>query len=240
VHIPSDLSVGSSDSNTAFILSHVLIELIWNTLAAAIFFFCWYYPAGFVRNTTSDDIHIRGFTVFLFLWQLILWISTFSQLAICAIETADLAGVPASLVSVLCMAFCGVGVAQTDLPSIWRDFMYHVSPMTYLVSGALTTSLHGSNVTCISTEIVRVPGRKGLNCSSFLAAFVEQAGGYLINPESRGECQYCPMATTDQYLLQFSMKYDERWRNFGIGWAYIIFNIAATCGLYWLARVPRR
>ncbi|KAM5517453.1 ABC transporter [Fusarium oxysporum f. sp. phaseoli] len=225
---------------TTFILSHVLIELIWNTLAAAIFFFCWYYPAGFVRNTTSDDIHIRGFTVFLFLWQLILWISTFSQLAICAIETADLAGVPASLVSVLCMAFCGVGVAQTDLPSIWRDFMYHVSPMTYLVSGALTTSLHGSNVTCISTEIVRVPGREGLDCSSFLAAFVEQAGGYLINPESRGECQYCPMATTDQYLLQFSMKYDERWRNFGIGWAYIIFNIAATCGLYWLARVPRR
>lgn len=213
---------------------------MWNTLAAAIFFFCWYYPADFVRNTTSDDVHIRGFTVFLFLWQLILWISTFSQLAICAIETADLAGVPASLASVLCMAFCGVGVAQSDLPAIWRDFMYHVSPMTYIVSGALTTSLHGSNVTCTSTEIVRVPGREGIDCGSFLAAFVERAGGYLINPESTGECQYCSMATTDQYLLQFNMKYSEIWRNFSIGWAYIIFNIAAMCGLYWLVRVPKR
>ncbi|KAF5011266.1 hypothetical protein FDECE_2619 [Fusarium decemcellulare] len=224
---------------TTFILSNVLIELIWNTIAAAIFFFCWYYPAGFVKNTTSDDIHIRGFTVFLFLWQLMLWISTFSQLIISAIETADLAGVPASLVSVLCMAFCGVGVARADLPSIWRDFMYRVSPMTYLVSGALTTGLHGSTVTCTSKEIVRVPGYGDLNCGSFLSDFVEHVGGYLIDPMATDECQYCPTATTDEFLSQFDMAYDERWRNFGIGWAFIVFNIAATCGLYWLTRVPR-
>lgn len=225
---------------SAFIFSNVLIELIWNTLAATIFFFCWYYPAGFVKNTTSDDIHIRGFTVFLFLWQLILWISTFSQLAISAIETADLAGVPASLISVLCMAFCGVGVARADLPSIWRDFMYRVSPMTYLVSGALTTGLHGSTVTCSSKEMVRVPGHDDLNCGSFLSAFVERMGGYVVDPWATGECRYCSMATTDQFLSQFDMSYNERWRNFGIGWAFILFNIAATCGLYWLARVPRR
>ncbi|RSL52107.1 hypothetical protein CEP53_008201 [Fusarium sp. AF-6] len=224
---------------TTFILSNVLIELIWNTLAAAIFFFCWYYPAGFVKNTKSDDMHIRGFTVFLFLWQLMLWISTFSQLAISAIETADLAGVPASLVSVLCMAFCGVGVARGDLPSIWRDFMYRVSPLTYLVSGALTTGLHGSAVTCTSKELVHVPRHEDLNCTSFLSAFVERVGGYLVDPVATNECQYCPMATTDQYLSQFDMAYDDRWRNFGIGWIFIIFNIAATCGFYWLFRVPR-
>ncbi|RSL98617.1 hypothetical protein CDV31_012519 [Fusarium ambrosium] len=225
---------------TTFILSNVLIELIWNTFAAAIFFFCWYYPAGFVKNTTSDDIHIRGFTVFLFLWQLMLWISTFSQLAISAIETADLAGVPASLVSVLCMAFCGVGVARGDLPSIWRDFMYRVSPFTYLVSGALTTGLHGSAVTCTSKELVHVPRDEDVNCTSFLSAFVERVGGYLADPVATNDCQYCPMATTDQFLSQFDMAYDNRWRNFGIGWVFIIFNIAATCGLYWLVRVPRR
>ncbi|RSL75903.1 hypothetical protein CEP51_010451 [Fusarium floridanum] len=225
---------------TTFILSNVLIELIWNTFAAAIFFFCWYYPAGFVKNTTSDDIHIRGFTVFLFLWQLMLWISTFSQLAISAIETADLAGVPASLVSVLCMAFCGVGVARGDLPSIWRDFMYRVSPFTYLVSGALTTGLHGSAVTCTSKELVHVPRDEDVNCTSFLSAFVERVGGYLADPVATNDCQYCPMATTDQFLSQFDMAYDDRWRNFGIGWVFIIFNIAATCGLYWLVRVPRR
>ncbi|KAF5591683.1 ABC-2 type transporter [Fusarium pseudocircinatum] len=217
---------------TAFILSNVLIELVWNSFTAVIFFFCWYYPAGFVQNTTSDDVHIRGFTVFLFIWQLILWISTFSQLAISAIETADLAGVPASLISVLCMAFCGVGVARADLRSIWRDFMYRVSPMTYLVSGALSTGIHGSDVNCSTQELVRVPGYDGQNCSSFLSSFVERMGGYLVNPSATDECLYCSMSTTDQYLSQFDMSYDDRWRNFGIGWVFIIFNIAATCGLY--------
>ena len=27
------------------------------------------------------------------------------------------------------------------------------------------------------------------------------------------------------------------WRNYGIMWAYVIFNIFAAFGLYWLARV---
>ncbi|KAF5971728.1 ABC-2 type transporter [Fusarium coicis] len=155
-------------------------------------------------------------------------------------ETADLAGVPASLVSVFCMAFCGVGVARADLRSIWRDFMYRVSPMTYLVSGALTTGINGSDVNCSTQELVRVPGYDGQSCSSFLSPFVERMGGYLVNPSATDECLYCSMSTTDQYLSQFDMSYDDRWQNFGIGWVFIIFNIAATCGLYWLVRVPRR
>ena len=33
--------------------------------------------------------------------------------------------------------------------------------------------------------------------------------------------------------------HSNMWRNFGILWAYIIFNIFAALGVYWLARVPK-
>ncbi|KAF9875065.1 ABC transporter [Colletotrichum karsti] len=224
---------------TTYLLSNVVVEMIWNTIAAVIFFFCWYYPARFFRNTTPDDVNIRGFTVFLFIWIFFLWTSTFSQLAIVAIETADLASIPASLFAILCMSFCGIGVIRADLPAIWSDLMYYVSPMTYLVSGALSTCLHGSKVVCTAKEIVQVPVPSNMTCGEFLGPFVQGAGGYLVDAAATDMCGYCRMATTDDFLAHFEIKYDDRWRNFGLLWVYVGFNIIAACGLYWLARVPK-
>ncbi|KXH27782.1 ABC-2 type transporter [Colletotrichum nymphaeae SA-01] len=224
---------------TTYFLSNIAIEMIWNTIAAVIFFFCWYYPAKFYRNTTPDDVTIRGLTVFLFIWMFFLWVSTFSQLAIAAIETADLASIPASLFAILCMSFCGVGVIRADLPAIWSDFMYWISPMTYLVSGALSTCLHGSKVVCTAKEIVSVPVPTNMTCAEFLGPFVERAGGYLVDAAARETCGYCRMNTTDDYLATFEINYNDRWRNFGLLWVYIVFNVVAACGLYWLVRVPK-
>lgn len=36
-----------------------------------------------------------------------------------------------------------------------------------------------------------------------------------------------------------SSEYQDRWRNFGIVLIYMVFNIAAAIGFYWLARVPK-
>lgn len=33
--------------------------------------------------------------------------------------------------------------------------------------------------------------------------------------------------------------YANRWRDFGLLWAYVVFNIIAAVGIYWLARVVR-
>ncbi|KAK1966044.1 hypothetical protein LY78DRAFT_579238 [Colletotrichum sublineola] len=224
---------------TTYLLSNIVIEMVWNTIAAAVFFFCWYYPARFFRNTAADDVNMRGFTVFLFIWVFFLWMSTFSQMAIAAIETADLASIPSSLFSTLCMCFCGVTVLRNDLPAIWSDFMYWVSPMTYLTSGALSACLHGSKVTCTAKELVSVPVPANTTCGEFLDPFVQSAGGYLVNSAATDFCAYCRISTTDDYLARFEIKYDDRWRNFGLLWLYIGFNVIAACALYWLVRVPK-
>lgn len=92
-------------------------------------YFCWYYPVGFVRNTTSDDRSVRGFLVFLFLWVYLLLTSTMAHAAIIQIDLPETAGVLTSLFWMLCILLYGIGVPPVDIPGFWT-FMYRVSPAT--------------------------------------------------------------------------------------------------------------
>lgn len=92
---------------SAYLLANVVVEIAWNTVLAAVVFFCWYYPVGFQANTTGDDAASRGLLGFLFLWQFFLFTSTFSHLVIIIFDTPDLAGTLASLMWMLCISFCG-------------------------------------------------------------------------------------------------------------------------------------
>ena len=66
-------------------------------------------------------------------------------------------------------------------------------------------------------------------------------GGYLIpeSMDSTTECVFCSGSDTNIFLKGVSAEYGDRWRNFGIFVVYVIFNVAAAVGLYWLARVPK-
>ncbi|TQN73727.1 ZEB2-regulated ABC transporter 1, partial [Colletotrichum shisoi] len=43
----------------------------------------------------------------------------------------------------------------------------------------------------------------------------------------------------DDFLASVNVDFANRWRNFGIMWAFVVFNVAAAFLLYWLARVPK-
>ncbi|KAI5455973.1 ABC-2 type transporter-domain-containing protein [Mariannaea sp. PMI_226] len=223
---------------TTFVLSNIIVEIIWNTIMAALTYFCWYYPVGFVQNTTSDDQQIRGFLIFLFLLMFMLFTSTFSHFVITWIELPEVAGILATLMWMLCIAFCGVGVPPVDIPNFW-NFMYHASPATYLMEGLMSVAVSGSAVECASNEILHVSPPGNMTCGDFLGPFAAAAGGNLLNPSSRDSCDYCAMSTTDGFLASFDIYYSHRWRDFGLLWAYIVFNIAGALALYWVFRVPK-
>lgn len=201
-------------------------------------YFSWYYPVGFVKNTTSDDEQIRGFLVFLFLWMFMLFTSTFSHLVITWIENPETAGVLATLLWMLCISFCGVGVVRADLPGFW-NFMYRVSPGTYLVSGVMSASIANSDVVCSTKELVQLQPPTNMSCSEFLDPFMEVAGGKLVHTAAGDVCSYCPQASTNDFLAGFEIYYDDRWRNFGLLWVYVGVNIVGALALYWLVRVPK-
>ena len=104
----------------------------------------------------------------------------------------------------------------------------------------LSTGLANNAIVCSSIELVSFNPPPGQTCGQYMATYINTIGGYLINDNATAKCEFCTAANTNVYLAQLSSQYSTRWRNFGIMWAFIIFNIFGALALYWYARVPRK
>lgn len=119
--------------------------------------------------------------------------------------------------------------------------MYRVSPFTYFFSGVLSVGLANSHIVCSTEELLHFSPPSPLNCSSYLAPYIETSGGYLT-PESMTsttQCVFCSGNDTNVFLKGVSAEYRDRWRNLGIFGIYLLFNVGAAVVLFWLVRVPK-
>lgn len=228
-----------------FILSNMLVELPWQTLIAVTVFLTWYFPL--TGGGSGGGENERAGLTFALVWAFLLFSSTFSHLVVAGIEHAATAIHIAQLLFYLVLIFCGVLVAPAALPGFWR-FMYRSSPLTYIVSGLVSTILGGGAsrvVECADVEALTVAMPRDLmgntSCAEYLAAYQSYAGGSVLNPdETEGPCRFCPLASVDAYMRSVDIRYDERWRDFGLVFVYVVFNVCATFAVYWLLRVPKR
>ncbi|CEP24327.1 CDR4 [Cyberlindnera jadinii] len=225
-----------------FILTQLTAEVPWNILLGTLSFFVFYYPAGFYHNAEpTDRVNQRGAYAWFFTCMFFVYVGTFGQLCISPLEIADSAGQVATLSFTLCLTFCGVLVGPDALPGFWI-FMYRVSPFTYYIDGFLSNALANAPVTC-STEEYKIvnPPMSNMTCADYLDPYLEAAGtGYLVNGEASSQCELCPMSSTNAFLTLISSKYSRRWRNVGIFFVYIGFDIVGAVFLYWLRRVPKK
>jgi ATP-binding cassette, subfamily G (WHITE), member 2, PDR len=118
--------------------------------------------------------------------------------------------------------------------------MYRVSPFTYLTSGMLSTGLANQKVYCADNEFVTFQPPSGQTCDQYMEPYINSAGGYLQNPNATSNCKYCTYDDSNVFLAGVSSSYSTSWRDFGLLWVYIGFNVAAAVFLYWLARVPKK
>ncbi|OBT59510.1 hypothetical protein VE04_00545 [Pseudogymnoascus sp. 24MN13] len=225
----------------SFMLANILVELIWSWPMAVVIFFCWYYPMGLYRNAeATDSVTIRGFQMFLFILQFMIYASTFGSTTIAGVGSAEVGGALTNVLFSLSLVFCGVLATKDQLPGFWV-FMYLLSPLTYLVAGMLTTAVADTDLVCATNELLRFDAIPGQNCSVYLAPYLKTLGGYLQpSTEGSAHCEFCPFGNTSQYLALLGMHYDQSWRNFGILWVFILFNVSFAFFVYWLARVPKK
>ncbi|KAJ4009678.1 Multidrug resistance protein [Fusarium irregulare] len=223
-----------------FMLAQLIVELPWNSLMAVIMYFGWYYPVGLYNNASAaGQTHERGALMFLLLLAFLLFTATFSTMIIAGFETAEGGANVANLLFMLCLIFCGVLATKDTLPGFWI-FMYYVSPFTYIVGGMLATGVANTDVTCASNELVPLNPPNGSTCIEYMGDYIQQMGGYLVDNDATSNCQFCSIAKTNTYLAGVNIDYADRWRNFGLIWVYIIFNMAAALFIYWLARMPKK
>ena len=106
-----------------------------------------------------------------------------------------------------------------------------------------------------------------MSCEAYAGAFANQTGGYITTLDS-GLCGLCQYSSGDGYAKSFNVFYSVRqaptlhtsknddhrhemadnnnhvikqdvWRNYGIFWAYIVFNFALVFFCSWLLLGPK-
>ena len=174
--------------------------------------------------------------VLLYIIQFFIYGSTFAHALIAGLPDAETAGNLATFLFAMTLVFNGVMQSPQNLPGFWI-FMYRVSPLTYWVGGVVSTGLGGKMVKCAPNELAIFNPPSGQTCGQYLSSYLKTAPGQLLDPNATSQCQYCPLTTSDQFLSSVSMNYTQRWRNYGIVWAYVAFNIFIAVAFYYCFRV---
>lgn len=127
------------------------------------------------------------------------------------------------------------------MPRFWI-FMYRLSPFTYLVSGMMSVGLGNTKVVCADIEYLHFEPPTGETCMNYLNDYLLNIGGYLKagTENSTTECSLCSVSDTNVFLAGVNSYYTQRWRNFGILWGFIIFNVFGAVLFYWMVRVPKK
>ncbi|PHH60547.1 hypothetical protein CDD81_1552 [Ophiocordyceps australis] len=216
----------------AFIIANVFVEMPWMTLTGIVVFACFYYPVVGVQSSQRQGL------VLLYMISLFLYASSFAHMTIVTMPDAHTAGSIVIILSTMSLIFNGVLQTPNALPGFWK-FMYRVSPFTYWVSGIVATELHGRPIECGSREVSTFDPPAGMSCGRYLAPLLQRATGHLQNPDDTSACRYCPVSTADQLLSESRIYWTDRWRNYGIFWAFIAFNIFMAVLLYYMFRVQK-
>ncbi|KAJ3536716.1 hypothetical protein NM208_g6606 [Fusarium decemcellulare] len=222
-----------------FMFSQIIVEIPWNILASVFMWAFIYFPVGFYKNADAAGQGTeRGVLAWLLFLQFLLFTCTFANMCISFTGSAEAGGSTANLLFMLAFFFCGVLAAADAMPGFWI-FLYRASPLSYWISAVLSTGFANVDVTCAANEYTIISPPENKTCGSYMTDYISRMGGYLLDSKAKSDCRYCKMKDTNTYLAGISSHYEDRWRNFGIGWVYIVFNIMAALGLYYLARMPK-
>ncbi|KAL2825874.1 ATP-binding cassette transporter [Aspergillus pseudoustus] len=217
----------------AFILANMAVEIPYQIMMGILTYACYYYAV--VGASQSSD---RQGLVLLFCIQFYVYASTFAHMVIAALPDAQTASTVVVLLFSMCLTFCGVMQPPSGLPGFWI-FMYRASPFTYWIGGMASTQVHDRQVVCSSAELSTFDPPANQTCQQYMADYIGLAGGALQNPDATQGCSYCSLTIADQYLAGSRIYWSERWRNYGLIWVYVFFNIAAAVMLYYLFRVRK-
>jgi ABC-type multidrug transport system permease subunit len=242
----------------AFLIANIIVEIPYQILLGVMVFASYFYP---IYTANGIPPSARQGLILLLLVQFFVFASTFAHMLISALPDAETAGNIATLMFSLTLTFNGVFQPPQALPGFWI-FMYRVSPLTCkflpysfwtvihlristniyttdLVSAIASTGLSGRQVVCSTNELAIVQPPAGDTCGSYLQSYAEMAGGSIYNPNDTSDCRYCSASNADQFLSSVAISYDTRWRDYGIGFAYIVFNIFMAVLLYYFFRVRK-
>lgn len=219
----------------AFMIANIFVEVPFQVFLGIMVFGSLAYPVFGIVSSENQGV------ILLIIIQFFIFGSTFAHGIIAALPDAETGSEIATLIFYLTLIFNGVLVPRDSLPGFW-NFMYRVSPTTYIINTIVAAGAGGRDIKCADDELSVFQPYPNMTCGQYMQPYLNGAGnlgGNLINPNAASDCKYCQLRETDQFLAMRDIHSSQRWRNFGFVWAYIGFNIFFAVVVYYLFRVRR-
>ncbi|TKA74913.1 hypothetical protein B0A55_03757 [Friedmanniomyces simplex] len=216
----------------AFIFANIVVEWPYQIITGILIYATFYYPVVGVQSSERQGLVLLLCIVFM------LYASTFAHLCIAAMPDAQTAASIVTLLFSMSLIFNGVMQSPTALPGFWI-FMYRVSPFTYWVAAMADALLYGRAIVCSADETSVFNPPAGETCGSYMAPYLTTAPGTLQNPTATSDCEYCSLRSANQFLSGINVSWSDRWRDFGLMWVYVGFNVMGAIFLYWFFRVRK-
>ncbi|KAF5378810.1 hypothetical protein D9615_006999 [Tricholomella constricta] len=166
---------------TALVTSQFLAELPWNIFGSSLFFLCWYWTVGF-------DNSRAGYTYLLIGVTFPLYYTSFAMAVAAMVPSAEIAALLFSVLFSFVLTFNGVLQPFRELG--WWQWMYRVSPYTYIIEALLGQALGRHPIVCSPVELVTLNPPSGQTCQTYLQTYINNAGGYLTNPSATSDCEF--------------------------------------------------
>ncbi|CAG8892652.1 unnamed protein product [Penicillium egyptiacum] len=196
----------------AFVTSTIIPELPYSIVAGSLYFNCWYWGTWFPRDSFSSG----------YVWMSLMLFEVYyiglGQFIAALAPNELFASLLVPTFFTFIASFCGVVVPYIAMPHFWQSWMYWLTPFHYLLEGFVGVITHNVPVRCVEREESRFSTPAGMSCQDYAGPYAEKAGGY-VRDAGNGMCSYCQYSTGNQY---------------GILWAYIIFNFALVFAFSWL------
>ncbi|KAK9847754.1 hypothetical protein MYU51_018257 [Penicillium brevicompactum] len=218
---------------TAFSFSAILVELPYAFFTALVYWLLWYFPVGYFRDSDHAGYSFLMYQLFS------VFATSLAQLCASLMPTVEAALSANGFFFMFCNTFAGTLSPAPVTPAGW-SWYYKVSPLFYWSEGVVTDVLRDLPLRCTDSEVSVFQPPSATSCYQYATSFLQNATGYLVNPDSFENCQYCPYKDGQSYYTQYDYSYSNRGRNVGVFIGFIAFNFTMVLVFTYLIRVRRR
>lgn len=238
------------------VTAQILVEIPWNIAGSTLFFVCWYWTVGFASDRAGYTYLMYGIMFPLYYTTIaqavaamaptadiaaLLFSFFFSFVLTLYVLLWPSAGALCSLIPVVTV-YCNLTVSlvggdgctdyrlsRISLKVFWVKVRFTRRSFVSFLIIFSSSAIGKKEIQCSPVEYVTVVPPSGMSCSQYMDPYISNFGGYLQRSMSTFACSFCPFATTDHYLAySFNISYDHHWRNFGLMFAFIAFNVSLS------------
>ncbi|EWY84352.1 hypothetical protein FOYG_14104 [Fusarium oxysporum NRRL 32931] len=215
-------SLAKMYSSTVFTASAIAAEAWCSILCAVSFWLPVYFMPG-LQGTPS-----RAGYQFLMILIIEFFSVTLAQGLAALSPSAAVSSQYDPFLMTIFILFCGVTIPYSQMPMGWRVWLYELNPFTRVISGMVSTELHGATITCKPSELSFFEAPEAMQCGEYMQSFFEDGGpGYIVN-NTTNTCSYCAYKVGDEFYNSLSISFDNRWRDLGILISFVGSNIIIT------------